>query len=34
MSFGLYTIGYVILIVGVAYLAYLMHIPRAILWLA
>ena len=29
MSFGLYAIGYVILIVGVAYLAHLMHIPQS-----
>jgi len=28
MSFGLYAIGYVILIGGVAYLAHLMHIPQ------
>ena len=27
MSFGLYTIGYLILIAGLAYLAYLMHVP-------
>ena len=27
MSFGLYTIGYLILIAGLAYLAHLMHIP-------
>ncbi len=29
MSFGLYAIGYLILIVGVAYLAHLMHIPQS-----
>lgn len=29
MSFGIYAIGYLILIVGVAYLAHLMHIPQA-----
>jgi hypothetical protein len=28
MSFGIYAIGYLILIVGVAYLAHLMHIPQ------
>jgi hypothetical protein len=28
MSFGLYAVGYLILIVGVAYLAHLMHIPQ------
>jgi TctA family transporter len=28
MSFGLYTIGYLILIAGLAYLAHLMHIPQ------
>ncbi len=27
MSFGLYALGYLILIAGVAYLAHLMHIP-------
>jgi membrane-bound acyltransferase YfiQ involved in biofilm formation len=27
MSFGIYTVGYLILIAGVAYLAHLMHIP-------
>jgi hypothetical protein len=27
MSFGLYALGYLILIIGVAYLAHLMHIP-------
>jgi hypothetical protein len=29
MSFGLYAVGYLILIVGVAYLAHLMHIPQS-----
>jgi amino acid transporter len=29
MSFGIYAIGYFILIVGVAYLAHLMHVPQA-----
>jgi hypothetical protein len=28
MSFAIYTIGYLILIVGVGYLAHLMHIPQ------
>jgi hypothetical protein len=28
MSFGIYAVGYLILIVGVAYLAHLMHIPE------
>jgi hypothetical protein len=28
MSFGLYSIGFLILIGGVAYLAHLMHIPQ------
>jgi hypothetical protein len=28
MSFGIYAVGYLILIVGVAYLAHLMHIPQ------
>ena len=28
MSFGLYLIGYVVLICGVAYGAYLMHVPN------
>ena len=28
MSFGIYAIGYLILIVGLAYLAHLMHIPQ------
>jgi hypothetical protein len=27
MSFGIYALGYLILIIGVAYLAHLMHIP-------
>ena len=29
MSFGIYAIGYLILIAGVAYLAHLMHIPQS-----
>lgn len=29
MSFGIYAIGYLILIIGIAYLAHLMHIPQA-----
>ncbi len=29
MSFALYAIGYLILIIGVAYIAHLMHIPQA-----
>jgi membrane-bound acyltransferase YfiQ involved in biofilm formation len=29
MSFGIYVVGYVILIAGIAYLAHLMHIPQA-----
>jgi hypothetical protein len=29
MSFGIYAVGYLILIVGLAYLAHLMHIPQA-----
>ena len=29
MSFGIYAIGYLILIIGVAYLAHLMHVPQA-----
>jgi len=29
MSFGIYAVGYLILIAGVAYLAHLMHIPQA-----
>jgi hypothetical protein len=28
MSFAIYAIGYLILIVGVAYLAHLLHIPQ------
>ena len=28
MSFGIYAIGYLILIIGVAYLAHLMHIQQ------
>jgi TctA family transporter len=28
MSFGLYAVGYLIVIVGVAYLAHLMHVPQ------
>jgi len=28
MSFGIYAIGYLILIAGVAYLAHLMHVPQ------
>jgi hypothetical protein len=28
MSFGLYAVGYLILIVGLCYLAHLMHIPE------
>ena len=28
MSFALYTLGYIILIAGVAYLAHLMHVPE------
>jgi hypothetical protein len=28
MSFGIYAIGYLILIVGLIYLAHLMHIPQ------
>ncbi len=27
MSFGIYAVGYLILIAGVAYLAHLMHVP-------
>ena len=27
MSFGLFALGYLVLIIGVAYLAHLMHIP-------
>jgi membrane-bound acyltransferase YfiQ involved in biofilm formation len=29
MSFGIYAVGYMILIAGIAYLAHLMHIPQA-----
>jgi energy-converting hydrogenase Eha subunit C len=29
MSFGLYSIGFLIVIAGVAYLAHLMHIPQS-----
>ncbi|HEV2647560.1 MAG TPA: hypothetical protein VGU46_14480 [Acidobacteriaceae bacterium] len=29
MSFGIYSVGFLILIAGVAYLAHLMHIPQA-----
>ena len=29
MSFGIYAIGYLILIGGIAYLAHLMHVPQA-----
>ena len=28
MSFALYSLGYLILIIGVAYLAHLMHVPE------
>jgi hypothetical protein len=28
MSFGLYAIGYLLVIIGVAYLAHLMHVPQ------
>lgn len=28
MSFGIYAIGYLILIAGVCYLAHIMHIPQ------
>ena len=28
MSFGIYAVGYLVLIAGVAYLAHLMHIPQ------
>jgi len=28
MSFGLYAVGYLILIAGIAYLAHLMHVPE------
>ena len=29
MSFGIYTVGYLILIIGIVYLAHLMHVPQA-----
>jgi hypothetical protein len=29
MSFAIYGVGYLILIVGVAYMAHLLHIPQA-----
>ena len=29
MSFGIYAVGYFILILGLAYLAHLMHVPQA-----
>ncbi len=29
MSFGIYAIGYLILIIGIAYLAHLMRIPES-----
>jgi uncharacterized membrane protein HdeD (DUF308 family) len=29
MSFGLFAVGYLFLIIGVAYLAHLMHVPQA-----
>ena len=29
MSFGIYAVGYLILIIGVAYLAHVMHVPEA-----
>jgi membrane-bound acyltransferase YfiQ involved in biofilm formation len=28
MSFGIYAVGYLILIAGIAYLAHLMHVPE------
>jgi hypothetical protein len=28
MSFGLFAVGYLVLIIGVAYLAHLMHVPQ------
>jgi hypothetical protein len=28
MSFGLYALGYAILIIGIIYIAHLMHIPQ------
>ena len=32
MSFGLYALGYVVVIIGVAYMAHLMHVPQH--WIA
>lgn len=29
MSFGLYALGYAILILGIAYMAHLMHVPQS-----
>jgi hypothetical protein len=29
MSFGLFALGYLVVIIGVAYLAHLMHVPQA-----
>jgi len=29
MSFGIYAVGYLILIIGIAYLAHLMHVPQS-----
>jgi hypothetical protein len=29
MSFGIYAVGYLVLIIGIAYLAHLMHVPEA-----
>ena len=29
MSFGIYAVGYLVLIIGIAYLAHLMHVPQA-----
>ena len=31
MSFGLYALGYVIIVIGIIYIAHLMHIPQT--WL-
>ena len=28
MSFGIFAVGYLILIIGIAYLAHLMHVPQ------
>ena len=28
MSFGLYALGYLIVIIGVAYMAHLLHVPQ------